>query len=432
MSKQPSAIIEAISRNNAGRDPERLAMKYAKMAQNPFIFLRGACHLFYEALPDISLFRDAPLAWCCGDLHFENYGSYKGDNRLVYFDINDYDEAALAPATWDMIRLLTSIQCGADALNATLAESLAVSRSCLEAYRTALIYGKPLWVERETSGGLVNVLLTSLQDRQRAAFLDKRSTRKGHRRSLILDGVKALPASDAQKKSVTGFMDHFASAQPDPKFFQVLDIGRRIAGTGSLGVERFVVLVEGKGSPDGNYLLDIKEAKPSAMASHLARLGIKQPTWPDESSRVVSIQKRMQSVDHAFLHPVKLDGLPCILKGLQPSEDRVSIGDWGKKLDRLKEVVATMGRILAWDQLRASGRSGAASADELISFAQSGDWVTVMLDAATEMTLTTQQQWKIFTESSGIQQLAKPNPYIAKLFSEKTLSTHQSRQSQQQ
>jgi len=405
MSKQPSqrssGIIDAIFSNNAGRDPERLALKYAKMVQSPFIFLRGACHLFYDGLPDSPLFRDAPLAWCCGDLHFENFGSYKGDNRLVYFDINDYDEAALAPVTWDMIRLLTSIQCGADALNATHAESLAVSQSCLDAYRSALINGKPLWVERETSGGLVNVLLTTLQGRERAAFLDKRTIRKGRHRSLRLDSVKALPASDAQKKTVTEFMDRFAATQPSPKFFQVLDIGRRIAGTGSLGVERFVVLVEGKGSPDGNYLLDIKEAKTSAMVPHLARLGIKQPTWSDEASRVVTVQNQMQAVDHAFLQAVKLDGLPCILRGLQPSEDRVAIGEWGKKLDRLKEVVATMGRILAWDQLRASGRSGSASADELIAFAQRGDWVTEMLDAATEMTLMTQQQWKIFTEASG-------------------------------
>jgi uncharacterized protein (DUF2252 family) len=400
-SQRSSDIVDKILSNNAGRDPERLSMKYAKMAQSPFIFLRGACHLFYEALPDAPMFREAPLAWCCGDLHFENYGSYKGDNRLVYFDINDYDEAALAPATWDMIRLLTSIQCGADALKATHAESLAVSQSCVDAYRSALINGKPLWVERETSGGLVNVLLTLLQDRERAAFLDKRTIRKGHRRNLILDGVKALPASDAQKKTVTEFMDNFASKQSSPKFFRVLDIGRRIAGTGSLGVERFVVLVEGKGSPDGNYLLDIKEAKPSAMVPHLARLGINQPAWPDEASRVVSVQNRMQAVNHAFLQPVKLDGLPCILRGLQPSEDRVSIGEWGKKLDRLKEVVATMGCILAWDQLRASGRSGAASADELIAFAQRGDWVKEMLEVATEMTLTTQQQWKVFTETSG-------------------------------
>lgn len=394
-----SDVIDAIFSNNAGRDPERLTMKYAKMAQSPFIFLRGACHLFYGALPDSPLFRDAPLAWCCGDLHFENFGSYKGDNRRVYFDINDYDEAALAPVTWDMIRLLTSIQCGADALNATHAESLAASLSCLDAYRNALINGKPLWVERETSDGLVNVLLTTLQERERSAFLDKRTTRKGHRRSLTVDGIKALSASEAQKKTVTEFMDIFAAKQSDPKFFEVLDIGRRIAGTGSLGVERFVVLVEGKGSPDGNYLLDIKEAKSSAMAPHLARLGIKQPAWPDEASRVVTVQNRMQAVDHAFLQPVKLDGLPCILRGLQPSEDRVSIGEWGKKLDRLKEVVATMGRILAWDQLRASGRSGSACADNLIAFAQRDDWVAEMLEAATEMTLTTQQQWKFFTEA---------------------------------
>ncbi|HMC13631.1 MAG TPA: DUF2252 family protein [Gallionellaceae bacterium] len=400
-----SDIIEAIHSNNAGRDPERLSMKYAKMAQSPFIFLRGACHLFYEGLPDTPLFLDAPLAWCCGDLHFENYGSYKGDNRLVYFDINDYDEAALAPATWDIVRLLTSIQCGADSLNATRAEALAVCQNCLDSYRNALINGKPLWVERETSVGLVNALLTTLQGRERAAFLDKRTISKNRHRSLILDGVKALPASDAQKKLVTEFMDNFASTQPDPKFYGVLDIGRRIAGTGSLGVERFVVLIEGKGSPDGNYLLDIKEAKPSALAPHLARLGIKQPTWPDEASRVISVQKRMQAIDHAFLQPVKLDGLPCILKGLQPSEDRVAIGDWGKKLDRLKGVVSIMGRILAWDQLRASGRSGSASADELIAYAQGSVWVKEMLDAATEMTQTTQQQWKAFTGSLENQQL---------------------------
>ncbi len=406
-SHHSSTIVDAIFSNNAGRDPERLSMKYTKMAQSPFIFLRGACPLFYDALPDSPLFRDAPLAWCCGDLHFENFGSYKADNRLVYFDINDYDEAALAPVTWDMIRLLTSIQCGADALHATHAETLAISQSCLEAYRSGLIYGKPLWIERETSVGLVNDLLTALQERDRAAFLDKRTIRKSHQRSLKVDGVKALPASDAQKKIVTAFMKQFAATQPDPKFFEVLDIARRIAGTGSLGVERFVVLVEGKGSPDGNYLLDIKEVKPSSLLPHLTRLGITQPAWPDEASRVVSVQNRMQAVNHAFLHPVKLNGLSCILKGLQPSEDRVAIGEWGKKLDRLKGVASIMGRILAWDQLRASGRSGADNADKLIAFAQSGSWVAEMLEAATLMTQTTRQQWEIFTQTLSKQRLGE-------------------------
>ena len=389
-------IPEAISRFNAGRDPERLAMKYARMARSSFTFLRGACHLFYEALPDSDLFRSAPLAWFCGDLHFENFGSYKGDNRLVYFDINDYDEAALAPASWDLVRLLTSIQCGAEALRTTQAEALAVSQHCLNAYRHALGNGKPLWVEQETSGGLVNKLLTSLRAQRRPAFLDKRTVRKGTRRSLRMDVEKALPATTEQKRAVREFMANYAATQPDPGFFSVLDIGRRVAGTGSLGVERFVVLVAGKGSPDGNYLLDIKEARPSALTPHLDRLGIRQPAWPDEASRVVAIQKRMQAVDHAFLQPVKLGGMPCILRGLQPSEDRVAIGEWGKKLERLEDVVATMGRILAWDQLRASGRSGSASADELMAFAQRDDWAAEMLATAAEMTCATQRQWQVY------------------------------------
>ena len=402
MHKQPTPsspdVAEAVFRHNAGRDPQRLAMKYAKMAQSPFVFLRGADHLFYAALPDSALFREAPLAWCCGDLHFENFGSYKGDNRLVYFDINDFDESALAPVTWDLVRLLASIQCGADTLNATETEALAVSHSCLLAYRDALVGGKALWVEQETSDGLVKELLMDLRDRQRSDFLDKRTLRKGRRRSLKFDELKVLPVSDAQREMVTAFMNRFAAAQADPAFFDVLDIGCRIAGTGSLGVDRFVVLVDGKGSPDGNYLIDIKEAKPSALVPHLSRLGIKQPIWPDEANRVVAIQKRMQVVDHAFLHAVRLDSLPYILKGLQPSDDRVAISEWGGKLDRLREVVETMGRVLAWDQLRASGRGGADTADQLAAFAQRGDWMADLLDAATEMTVTTRRQWQSFTE----------------------------------
>jgi uncharacterized protein (DUF2252 family) len=191
-------------------------------------------------------------------------------------------------------------------------------------------------------------------------------------------------------------MEGFASKQSNPGFFKVLDIGRRIAGTGSLGVMRFEMLVEGKGSPDGNYLLDIKECKPSALAPHLLRLGIKHQKWRDEATRVCTVQNRMQAVDHALLHAVELDGLPCLLKELQPSEDRVAIGEWGGKTSRLNEVVATMGKVLAWDQLRASGRSGAACADELIDYSKRGDFAKSMLDAAGGMAELTRSQWQSY------------------------------------
>jgi uncharacterized protein (DUF2252 family) len=386
-------LIAALQQHNAGRHPQLLARKYGKMAQDAFLFLRGADHLFYAALPDTPLFRSAPLAWCCGDLHIENFGSYKGDDRQVYFDINDFDEAALAPASWDMVRLLASIQCGAEAMSATPEQALAVSASCLDAYRKALAGGKPLWVVRETSTGMVNTLLTELQQRDRASFLDKRTVRKGQLRTLRYDNDKALPASDEQRLAVTAFLATFALSQSNPAFFAVRDVALRIAGTGSLGLMRFVVLVEGKGSPDQNYLIDIKQAQASALLPRLAAMRIGQPVWPDEAVRVMSAQRRMQAVDHTFLHAITLAGRPCTLKALQPSEDKVDIANWGKKLNRLAEVVNTMGCVLAWDQLRASGRDGAASADELIAFGRRDDWVQPMLEASAALTALTQQQW---------------------------------------
>ena len=97
-------VVQQIRAFNAGRGPERLGLKYNKMRSDPFVFLRGACHLFYDRLPCKGLFKSAPLVWSCGDLHVENFRSYKGDNRPVYFDMNDFDEGLLAPASWDAVR----------------------------------------------------------------------------------------------------------------------------------------------------------------------------------------------------------------------------------------------------------------------------------------------------------------------------------------
>lgn len=394
-----TAVVEAIRLQNAGRDPERLALKIAKMKESPFVFLRGAAHLFYDALPNHPVLTEAPLAWCCGDLHFENFGSYKADNRLAYFDINDFDEAALAPCTWDIVRLLTSIRCGADVLRATSDEAILLARDCLVAYRGALMQGKPMWVERDTAKGLIHELMAGLQERSRAEFLDGRTIKKGGVRQLKVDGVKALPASREERDQVTTFLKGFAAGQESPAFYKVLDVARRIAGTGSLGVARFVILIEGKGSPDGNYLLDLKESKPSALLPNLKRRHIAQPNWANEAQRAVAVQKRMQAVDHAFLIPVDYADTSCILRGLQPSEDRVAIADWGKKLSRLQEVVSVMGRLAAWDQLRSSGHDGAACADQLIAFAAKDDWLEAMLELVDAMVKTTVTQWEDFREN---------------------------------
>lgn len=389
-------IVQRITQFNAGRDPERLSLKLSKMRESAFIFLRATCHLFYERLPGSDVLSKAPATWVCGDLHLENFGSFKGDNRQVYFDINDFDEASLAPCTWELIRFLTSIRVGANSLGVNAAEAAVLCQRFIDAYSQALSEGKARWVERETTTGLVRDLLDSLKQRSRPQFLDSRTVLKGKSRSIRLDGKKALPVNEAQRAKVTTFMAEFARSQDDPAFFRVRDVARRIAGTGSLGVERYIILIEGKGSPDGNYLLDLKQAKPSALAPYLP---IAQPTWPSEAGRVVAVQQRMQAISMAFLQPVMLDGSSCVLRGMQLSEDRVALESWNGKLRRLEEVMTIMGQTVAWAQLRSTGRNGSAIADDLIDFGRQGEWQPTLLELSAHCADQVEQDWQQYAKA---------------------------------
>ena len=364
---------------NAGREPERLLMKYSAMRATPFGFLRGSCHLFYARLARSGVFKSAPLVWVCGDLHFENFGSYKGDNGLVYFDVSDFDESALAPASWDLVRFLTSLRIGADTLSVSSARAQLLCKAFVYAYGSALAQGKAFWVERDTAQGIVRELLDGLGGRQRSGFLDSRTTVKRHQRSIRVDGKRALPASKRQCSDVTNAVHTFAKSQPDPDFYSVLDVARRIAGTGSLGLARYVVLVNGKGSPDGNYLLDLKQVLPSSL---VPQLKAPQPKWKSEAHRVVALQRRLQAVSMAFLQPVLLDETPFLLRALQPSEDRIAFDRSHRSTSELKQAAETMGRIVAWAHLRSAGRDGSAIADELVEFGPRKKWKEQLLGAS--------------------------------------------------
>jgi len=364
---------------NAGREPERLAMKYRAMRASAFAFLRGSCHLFYDRLPRGGVFKSAPPVWVCGDLHLENFGSYKGDNRQVYFDVNDFDESALAPASWDLVRFLTSLRIGLEGKPLREAKVQALCEAFVDAYAASLASGKAYWVERDTAQGMVREVLDGLRERTRAGFLASRTNVKRGQRLLLADGKKALPVDAAQRTAVENFMQEFAESQPQPAFFRVLDVARRIAGIGSLGVDRFAILVHGKGSPDANYLLDLKRALPSSLVPHLRPA---QPRWSSEAHRVVELQRRQQAVSMAFLQPVLFTEAPYVLRALQPSEDRIRLTDPGHSPRELEAVIGTMGQMVAWAQLRSAGRDGSAPADALIDFGQRRKWRISLLAAS--------------------------------------------------
>ncbi|HXQ23812.1 MAG TPA: DUF2252 domain-containing protein [Candidatus Acidoferrales bacterium] len=391
-----ASVAERIRRFNQGRDPERLRRKYQAMRQSPFIFLRGTCHLFAADWPHSAALNAAPLAWICGDLHFENLGAFKGDNRLEYFDLNDFDDAILGPCTWDVARFLTSLLVGTRSLGLQRRQARDLCRQFLTAYAAALADGKARWVERETATGMVKDLLTGLQSRKRKQLLKRRTLLHGGRRRTRVDGVYALPASTADRRKITAFMEGFAARQPRPEFFKVLDTARRIAGTGSLGVERYAILVEGKGSPQRNFLIDLKSALPSAWQPYLR---VAQPAWRTEAERVVAVQHRAQAASPALLQAVDIGPTSFVLRELQPREDRLSLGHWQGKWRRLETVMTTMGEIVAWAQLRGSGRQGAAVADAFIDFARQQKWQRPLLDYAESYSRRVEGDWRSFCEA---------------------------------
>ncbi len=386
-----SSLSARIALYNRGRESERLALKYRAMRADPFAFLRGTCHLFHADLPARALLRNAPAAWICADLHLENFGTYKGDNRLVYFDINDFDEAALAPCTWEIARAATSILVASKPIGLATDAATALCRRYLSAYAETLAGGKARWIDRDAATGLLAKLFDNVRERKRADFIASRTLLHKGKMTLNTDGRKALPVAAAQRAKVTAFMRQFAAARDDPGFYRVIDVARRIAGLGSLGIERYVILIHGKGGPEGHYLLDLKQALPSALAPFLAT---PQPAWRTQAERVVAIQHRMQAVSPAFLHAVTLGATSYVLKGLQPDQDRIHLEDARGNQALLETLAGELGRLTAWDQLRASGRQGAANADALIAFGSKPRWIDEMLDIAAGCADKNERAWK--------------------------------------
>ncbi|HWZ21964.1 MAG TPA: DUF2252 family protein, partial [Cytophagaceae bacterium] len=176
------SVPERIKEFNSGRTPELLKLKYRNMRQNAFVFYRGSCHLFYEDLPSVSYLNNSPLTWICGDLHLENFGSYKADNRLVYFDINDFDESALAPCLWDVARLMISISIANDTLKTGKEGISDLGEVFLKGYTETLKNGYSRLVQKEIAKGMVKKFLETLENRNRRSFIENRTIITGNKK----------------------------------------------------------------------------------------------------------------------------------------------------------------------------------------------------------------------------------------------------------
>ncbi len=395
---EQDSCVDAILKFNAGGDPERLAIKYKVMRTDPFVFFRGTCHLYYARLPDPGDLAKVPAAWNCGDLHLENFGSYKADNGLVYFDLNDFDEALLAPCIWDLVRVVSSIRMARKSMGLKRKETDTLCADFIATYGDTLAGGKAYWVERETATGIIGSLLSSLQGKSRREQLAGRTKLKGKSHRLLVDGIHALKLGSKSAEQVAKQIAAFLKNNPTAQAFKVLDIARRIAGTGSLGIERYVILAEDKISSKKETpnkmqtlrLVDLKAARPSS-SSQIA--GIAQPEFGSEAERVVAVQKMMQAVSPAGLSCLGDAEKSYILRALQPREDRLDMRSVASDAKGLRSALMMMARLLAWAQLRSSGQKGSSTADDLMKFGRGGKWQAQVLQMATEAAAISEKDW---------------------------------------
>ncbi len=238
-------LSDTIKTFNTPLLPDKVQLKYSFMAENPYRFFRGTCHLYAQYLASMRL-PASPAVWLSGDLHLENFGSFMGCNNLVYFDLNDFDEAILGPASWEITRMVSSIFVAFDTLQIEEEKANRMARLFIKTYFETLQKGKALYLEPRIAQGIIRDFLLSAARRKPGHLLRKKTVRKKGRISLFLDTDKHQPVEKGTKKKLKAFITDWIHHHSETLYgYKVVDIVFRIAGTGSVGVRRYAILLRG-------------------------------------------------------------------------------------------------------------------------------------------------------------------------------------------
>ncbi|ALL06698.1 hypothetical protein AQ505_15055 [Pedobacter sp. PACM 27299] len=394
-----ATITARIKEFNAGLLPDMVQLKYQAMAESPFRFFRGTCHLFYEDLASVKDFPKSPLTWICGDLHLENFGSFKGTNRQVYFDLNDFDESMLAALNWEVLRMLTSIYVAFDTLKLRKkwAEEMAVF--FIDVYTEQLKAGKAYYIDPRTADGVVRTFLDNAALRKAKEMVRKNTGGKG---SQLLIKINNQTHFKLDKKLRTDLMadltDWLEKTPLLTNKYLVKDAVFRVAGTGSIGLKRYMLLLQHKKNPAKLLFLDLKQAAKSSLAPFNKAA---QPNWASEADRISSAKYHMQNVSPALLSTLVFKGDAYVLQELQPTADRINLAGLSGRIKEIKSVVKDMAVLTASAQLRSSGIQGSAINDELSAFAAQHIEKKALLDYARKYALQVKQDYKSYLSEGG-------------------------------
>lgn len=394
-----ASIIKKIKEYNEGSQPELLELKWKAMRESPFAFYRGTCHLFAEDfVKSFNYEKPKTKTWICGDAHFENFGSYKGSNRQVYFDLNDFDEALLASPEPELARFLTSIIVIAFQMNIASVKLHKLLYDIMGMYVGTLQTGKALMMEAEVAHGAFRKYFEQISTRDRQSYIDKLTHKEKGALLLKHDSKYLLPLDENRKIKIYASIMPLFNNHPHFSQFVFEDAAIRVAGVGSLGLERYCVLCFSK-KKGKRYLLDLKQARASCFAK---QVDVKQPRTSNEADRIISAGYLLQFNSPAFESAMNMDNKWFIVKELQPSNDKMDVNNFTNDLSALSEVAEEMAVLLAYAHIRSSGHRGASTADELMRFADKKQWQKDVIDISGILAKKNEKYYKTFIKEEKI------------------------------
>jgi hypothetical protein len=285
--------------------PADVDHKHELMADAPFPFLRATFYRWAQVWPQLApKSADAPIVLGIGDLHVENFGTWRDSEGRLIWGINDFDEACPIPYTCDLVRLATSARL------ACAAEHLAVdpgqaSRAILEGYRETVASGPRPFVLAEHHTALRQIAVERLKRPEQ--FWEKLHAMPPWHGKVPSSAEKALRRALPDRD-----LDHH--------------IVHRVSGLGSLGRRRFVALAEWRG---GSVAREAKELTESAW--YFAN--------PKRGKSRIQYQEILDSIPRCSDPFVHLRGR-WIVRRLAPDCSRVELSSLPSKHDALRLLQA--------------------------------------------------------------------------------------------
>lgn len=303
-----------------------LAQKHNEMAQSQFSFLRATFYRWIQTWPAMCPdLRRAPRVLGVGDLHVENFGTWRDAEGRLVWGINDFDEASYFPYTADLVRLAASALLAIRERRLAMRTGAAID-AILKGYREGMIKGGRPFVLSEEHSWLRQIAENELRDPMK--FWRKID-------SLATARAVAASARRALERSL-----------PEPGMEYRL--AHRVAGLGSLGRMRFVAIADCNG---GRIAREAKPLLRSAMC------------WADKKHTPREIQytaivKGAVRCPDPFL---QIRG-EWMTRRLSPHCSRIELEALGKARGELR-LLEAMGKETANIHLGTKGKRSAILAD---------------------------------------------------------------------